>query len=123
MASEEPKVIPKPGTFRVFYSQPFHGRTEKEIFEDRDKLMGFLEPRIPQKVIIIDQYHQKFSSEYPTLIIAKDIYLMGQADLVVFDHGWQDSSGCRIERLVARKYGLHWVTINKKFTRLTTGVL
>lgn len=90
----------------VFYSQPFHNRTEKEIFEERSKLEVILKARYGLDLYIIDQYHQEGQK---IDILANDIRLMGFADVIIISEDWQEARGCQIEKFIADTYELPYL--------------
>lgn len=100
---------------RLFVSQPFHGRTEKEIFEERETIVHFMNELFPgNEYEVIDQYHQeKPDGEGRLWHLSQDILMMEKADMVVFAPGWEKAKGCRVEHEVAEGYGLKYVEFDK----------
>lgn len=100
---------------KVFFSQPFHNRTEEEIFAERRALVDWIERTWLTPVDIVDQYHQvRNDSLSKTLIMAQDILLMGMCDVILFHPDWHMSTGCKIEMDVANKYLLNWYILRKE---------
>lgn len=108
---------------KVFFSQPFHGRSEEEIFEKRRKTLEFLIELLdhPSDITIIDQYHQEIPEDVKTHLgdkanvwyLSQDLLMMAEADLVVFDNDWESSIGCFIEMKTCRKYGFKYLVLPK----------
>ena len=94
---------------KVFISQPFQGRTEKEIFDEREQIITNLKKYIPEKEFdVIDQYHQTAPEGAVKLYyLSQDLLMMCEADLIVFAHDWKRARGCRIENKVATEYGMN----------------
>lgn len=89
---------------KVFYSQRFHGKTEEQIFEEREDLSDYLR-YLGMEAEIIDQYHLKAPEGAPiTWNWSQDLLLLGESDLVVFCPDWEEALGCQMEMLACRKY-------------------
>lgn len=97
---------------KLFISQPFHGRTEKEIFEERAKIVKKVENIYQEKFEVIDQYHQtKPEGAGRLYYLSQDILMMEEADIIVFAPGWMNAKGCRVEREVCKSYGFDMVDV------------
>lgn len=92
---------------KIFISQPFHGRTEEEIFTERQNLLYILKKNYNEEIEVIDQYHQiKPEGAGSLYYISQDILMMEKADIIVFAPYWNLSRGCRIEHMIATEYGM-----------------
>ena len=90
---------------KIFFSQRFHGKSERVVFEERARVRKYLEWLLETKIEIIDQYHLEApNSAPPTWNWSQDLLLLGKADLVVFSHDWETALGCQVEMLACEKY-------------------
>ena len=78
------------------------GRTDEEIMQERNDIMA---KWTNKSVEFIDSFFCK-PGKNSTELLGKSIFLMGEADLVVFAPGWENARGCRIEHEVAKEYGI-----------------
>lgn len=98
----------------VFFSQPFHGRSEKDIFRERKHVEQWIKEHLygSEEFLIVDQYHQERPEEMPeTWYLARDILMLAKADLICFACDWESSSGCRIEHMVCDKFGYSYLVL------------
>lgn len=104
---------------KIFISQPFKGRTEEEVFEERGRLQKMVEEVYGEPVEVIDQYHQTASKGAGRFYyLSQDLLMMGEADLIVFSRNWHTAKGCMVEHELARVYGLNYVEESKDFSFL-----
>lgn len=99
---------------RIFYSQPFHGRTQKAIFTERIIVQRYLSTKF-NHVDIIDQYHQVKPDNVESKLwyLSNDLVLMDSADLVVFSPDWEKAKGCLVERGVCDIYEIPYMELDK----------
>lgn len=99
---------------KAMISQPMAGKTEKEIFEDRERAIEFLESEGFEVVntLFTDEWYSEnsmnergFKHKY-VYFIAKSIENMANVDVVYFLKGWADARGCKIENVIAQEYGI-----------------
>lgn len=89
---------------RIFISQPFGDRSNKEILIERDRIKNKLKRLLNCNIQIIDSlFYEKY--ENPLWCLGKSIELMADADIIFFAKGWEKARGCRIEYLCAKEYG------------------
>lgn len=96
----------------VFISQPMKGRTSKEIMEERDEIMKFLEDSKGKDFIVLDSYPissyidnpHSTAERYSLQCLAKSLELLSDANLIVMCKGWEKARGCIIEHECATKY-------------------
>lgn len=96
---------------KAMISQPMWGRTEEEILFIRKKATEELE-KLGYEVV--DSFftrewvneNSKGIKNKALWCLAKSIEIMSQCDAVYFVYGWHRARGCRIERGVAKVYGL-----------------
>ena len=70
----------KKSPFKVFISQPMKDRTDEEIMQERNKIMA---KWTNKSVEFIDSFFCE-PGKNSTELLGKSIFLMGEADLVVF---------------------------------------
>lgn len=90
---------------RIFISQPMNGKTNEEIENERNYIIGRL--RENECVEIIDSFFKDEPYEaLPLWYLGEAIKLMSKADVVFFCNGWQTARGCQIEHDCALEYGI-----------------
>lgn len=97
---------------KLFISQPFSGRTEEEIFEERVKIQRKVEDIQKEEFEVIDQYHQwapEGASRF--YYLSQDILMMDEADLIAFSPDWKVAKGCRVEHELALAYWLNMIEV------------
>lgn len=97
---------------KLFISQPFRGRTEEEVFEERKKIHKIVEEIEKEEFLVIDQYHQiapEGASRF--YYLSQDILLMDTADLIAFSPDWGLAKGCRVEHELALAYDLKMIEV------------
>ena len=96
----------------LFISQPFSGRTEEEVFEERAKILSKVEEIYKEKFSVIDQYHQTAPEGAGRFYyLSQDILMMDKADLIAFSPDWKSAKGCRVEHELAVAYGLTMIEV------------
>lgn len=97
---------------QLFISQPFSGRTEEEVFEERAKILSKVEEIYKEKFSVIDQYHQIAPEGAGRFYyLSQDILMMDKADLIAFSPDWKSAKGCRVEHELAVAYGLNMIEV------------
>ena len=90
---------------KIFISQPMNGKTNEEIEDERNYIIGRL--RENECVEIIDSFFKDKPYEAsPLWYLGESIKLMSEADVVFFCNGWQTARGCQIEHDCALEYGI-----------------
>lgn len=90
----------------VMISQPMNGKSNFEIKNERKNVVEKLNK------LHIDVLNTVFEEEAPVnsnqgaYFLAKSIDAMSRVDAVYFMKDWQNARGCRIERQVAKEYGI-----------------
>lgn len=98
---------------KVFISSPMRGSTKEEILATRKRIEDDLRTRFKEEEItIIDSYFPEFDAARSEINISvyylgRAILKLAEADLVVFDKGWEKARGCRIEHTIAQDYDLN----------------
>ncbi len=97
---------------QLFISQPFSGRTEEEVFEERARILSKVEAIYKEKFSVIDQYHQTAPEGAGRFYyLSQDILMMDKADLIAFSPDWKLAKGCRVEHELATVYGLNMIEV------------
>ncbi len=97
---------------KLFISQPFSGRTEEEVFEERAEILSKIEEIYKEEFSVIDQYHQtapKGAGRF--YYLSQDVLMMDKADLIAFSPNWKSAKGCRVEHELATEYGLNMIEV------------
>lgn len=91
---------------KIMISQPMHGKTEKEIEDERAELVKKIEENGDE---VIDTIIKDFDCrKSPIAYLAKSIEFLDQADGIVFMKGWNQARGCIIEHEIALRYN-KWI--------------
>lgn len=91
---------------KIMISQPMHGKTEKEIEDERAELVKKIEENGDE---VIDTIIKDFDCrKSPIAYLAKSIEFLDQSDGIVFMQGWEKARGCIIEHEVALRYN-KWI--------------
>ena len=93
---------------RVFFSQPMCGKTNEQIRTERDEWVDKLSRLSNKEVQVMDTLFDDLDNEDPATplkCLGMSLYMMADADIVVFLPGWSDTRGCKIEHECAKKYG------------------
>lgn len=93
---------------KIFFSQRFHDKTEEDIFEERDALKEYFKEILGVEVEIMDQYHvEPPKGSVETYNWAMDLLMLGEADLIVFCHDWEEALGCQMEIMIIPQIPLY----------------
>lgn len=93
---------------QVFISQPMNGKTDKEIKEERLRIVSMISQTVSEPFEIIDSFFESAPiGAKPLWFLGKSIELLSSADLVYFAKGWENARGCRIEHECAVEYMLY----------------
>lgn len=92
---------------KIFISMPMSGKTESELKEIRDKIISACRTRYGNNIEIIDSIIDNPALiNKPLACLAEAIKLLADADIAVFDRGWESARGCEIEHACCEKYGI-----------------
>lgn len=96
---------------RVFISQPMNGKTDKEIKEERLRIVSKIGDTLNEPFEVIDSYFESAPVDAkPLWFLGKSIELLSSADLVYFSKGWENARGCAIEHSCAVAYMIKTIT-------------
>lgn len=97
---------------QVFISQPMNGKTDKEIKEERSRIVSKIRKTLIEPFQVIDSFFESAPhDEKPLWFLGKSLELLSTADLAYFSKGWENARGCIIEHACAEAYNI--VTIEE----------
>lgn len=93
---------------KAMISQPMRNLPKEHIAAERARAAEVMQQRGYE---VVETY---FPDDWGTWdgknkalhFLSRAIECMAQCDAVYFCQGWEDSRGCRVEHLIAQKYGL-----------------
>lgn len=95
---------------KLFISQPMRGLTDEEILKVREEIKIKAEKEIGEEIELIDSFIKEYPGEInkviPVYYLGKSIQFLSQADVVYFGGDWKNARGCKIEREIAKEYGI-----------------
>lgn len=100
---------------KVFISQPMNGKTDKEIMEERQRIMDYVTDTTEAEFIDSFIKTQPNSKNTSLWCLGRSLEMMAEADLVIFAPNYADARGCRIEHACAKNYGIATVELPEKF--------
>ena len=93
---------------KLFISQPMRGKSDEEIFAERQKAIKAAEKVIGEPVEVIDSFFEKAPvNAKPLWFLGKSLELLADADVAYFAPGWEDARGCTIEHTCAVEYDIN----------------
>ena len=93
---------------KLFISQPMRGKSDEEIFAERQKAIEAAEKVIGEPVEVIDSFFEKAPvNAKPLWFLGKSLELLADADVAYFAPGWEDARGCKIEHTCAVEYDIN----------------
>lgn len=96
---------------QIFISQPMNGKTDKEIKEERLRIVSKISEILTEPFEIIDSFFESAPHDAkPLWFLGKSLELLSSADLVYFSKGWENARGCRIEHDCAVAYLIETIT-------------
>lgn len=100
---------------KIFISMPMNGKTDEEIrrqFQESGWYISqFMSGEIEDDFEIIDTNipnapETNSVTETRLWYLGRSIQLLGTADVVIFWPDWYDHSGCKVEHMAAKEYGI-----------------
>ena len=91
---------------KIFISQPMNGRTDEEVMKRRDEIKKYCIKVFQKPCEFIDSFTKPVDlvNKGRIAMLGHSITMMHDAELVVFDKGWDKAHGCCVERLVCSEY-------------------
>ena len=95
---------------RLFISQPMRGKTDDEILAERSNAIQAAKDSVNDEIEVIDSFFQNAPADAkPLWYLGESLKLLATADVAYFAPGWNKASGCKIENLCAKEYGIHTI--------------
>lgn len=92
---------------KLFISQPMRGKTDEEIFAERERAIKAAEELLREPVEVIDSFFRSAPvGAKPLWFLGKSLELLSDADIAYFAKDWQKARGCKIEHECAVEYGI-----------------
>lgn len=88
-----------------------NGKTIKEIEDRFNEIKDLLTQKFPDKNIEIIDSLWRGIEQSPVWCLGYGITKLSEADIVVFDKGWRDARGCKVEYDVCSYYGFKFMEI------------
>lgn len=89
---------------KVFISQPMRGKTDEEVFRDREKAIREIKEKEPHAQIL--ESFMVRTEDNALSYLGESIKVLSKADYIYLADGWENARGCRIEYLCAKEYGI-----------------
>lgn len=97
---------------KLFISQPMRDKTDKEIKEEREKIIEEVQAK-EGEVQVIDSFFENAPHDArPLWFLGKSLELLSTADIAYFAKDWKNYRGCRIEHTCAVEYGISRIYYN-----------
>lgn len=101
---------------KILISQPMNGLTLEEIKKNREKCISIIDKYLSKnEYYILDNIREdeiniaKNMENSRVYMLGNSISLLGNADLVIFLKGWEDSKGCLVEDFVCEQYDIRCI--------------
>ena len=94
---------------KLFISQPMRGRSGEEITAERQALHAKAEIALGDELTPLESFLHgldETKKNYEARALAESLFLMSDADVVIFAKDWEQARGCRIEHQVCLDYGI-----------------
>lgn len=97
---------------KVMISQPMNGRSKEDIEQERKEIIEKF------NIIHIDVLDTLFNEDAPedtnpgVYFLGKSLEMLAKADALYMCKGWEQSRGCKIEKIVAQYYGIKILDTN-----------
>ena len=94
---------------KLFISQPMKDKTDKEILEERNRIIDICKKKYGEIEVIDSFFETAPHDARPLWFLAKSLELLSVADIAFFADGWKEYRGCKLEHECAEKYGIEIV--------------
>lgn len=91
---------------KVMISQPMKDKTEKQIIDERKKVIDKLESLGWEVVDTLFKEIPEKKCNVPLYYLGKSIDAVSKVDAVLFMNDWEKARGCRIEHAVCVQYNI-----------------
>ena len=93
---------------KLFISQPMRGKTNEEIYKERNVAIEKASELLGEPVEVIDSFFKDAPvNAKPLWYLGKSLELLAEADVAYFATGWKEARGCIIEHDSAIAYGIN----------------
>ena len=89
---------------KVMISQPMKNRTEKQIIDERKKVVDKLEGLGWEVIDTLFKDTPEKKCNVPVYYLGKSIDAISKVDAVLFMNGWQKARGCKIVHDICLQY-------------------
>ena len=89
---------------KVMISQPMKNRTEKQIIDERKKVVDKLEGLGWEVIDTLFKDIPEKKCNVPVYYLGKSIDAISKVDAVLFMNGWEKARGCKIEHDICLQY-------------------
>ncbi len=90
----------------VMISQPMKNRTEKQIIDERKKVVDKLEGLGWEVIDTLFKDTPEKNCNVPVYYLAKSIDAISKVNAVLFMNGWEKARGCKIEHEICLQYNI-----------------
>ena len=92
---------------KLFVSQPMNGKSDKEILDERNRLIAEAEERSGEKFDVLETIFQGAPADAkPLWYLGESLKYLSEADMAIFAQDWIAARGCQIEHEAALRYGI-----------------
>lgn len=92
---------------KLFISQPMRGKTEEEIFVEREKAITKAKELVGEPIEVIDSFIKSAPVDAnPLWYLGESLKFLAKADIAYFAKGWEDTIGCKIEFMCTIGYNI-----------------
>lgn len=93
---------------KLFISQPMRGKTNEEIYKERNEAIKKASELLGEPVEVINSFFENAPVDAkPMWFLGKSLELLADADVAYFATGWKEARGCIIEHDSAIAYGIN----------------
>jgi len=97
---------------KLFVSLPMRGKTGEEITAEQEALHARAEIALGEELDLLESFLKgldETKKNYEARALAESLFLMSDADVVIFAKDWEQARGCRIEHQVCLDYGIDFI--------------
>ncbi len=95
---------------KLFISQPMKDKTDKEILEERNRIIADCSEKYGEVEVIDSFFKDAPHDARPLWFLGKSLELLSTADIAFFAEGWDAYRGCKIEHECCIQYGIKIVS-------------
>ena len=92
---------------KLFISQPMNGKTDDEIYKERDAAVKRAQEVLGEEVVLIDSYITGCPADAkPLWFLGESLKKLSNADVAYFCKDWENYRGCCMEFDACSRYGI-----------------